>query len=611
MPRKKRIALMITSIVAIIVVILGIFTFLYIKTDLFKSNETLFAKYFMQNFKMLDTLKYEENQDEENLFNTNKYTSNITGNIEYVENIGTSNENTNSGINKVGLKVDSKIDKTNNYYYRDVKIGTENEDLIRFEYLNDGQDEGIRLYGILQFVSTQDSSNNEEINKTIDTLSKINLNKIFEFSEEEKNNLENTYMKIVQSHISSDRYNKQKHAIITVEGQDYETNCYNVKMTIEELNNLYISILEQISQDEIILSKIDNLENQISELISENQEKSLRENFVEYINQIIEDIKDNNIGSEEITISVYEHDMQIIRTEIENTTSKTTIDFYNDSSFKITNTELNEYTNEEMFKVEKNNNQNMLVEFQVIRNSEITNDIVLNYQQNFENPQRTTNIQLEILNGNYKGTFKVEKVDEIVSEFDEQLTLEKDYVKINELPEERQQSVNAILADNVQKQIESLQSEVSLEDYATMLQNLLVGNERIQMPEENEVSDIEKTRFNSQFEFFASEGLTTDHIMQLMDVVQNNFEDMKILTKDGNIEDLDVNKLNSNNSDSTEYVDNISEILIAVKEDTKNEEKQQDALTFFESNTNNKYDVSIKYNDEGLAEIIRIKIQED
>ena len=48
MARKKRIAILVVSIVLVILAIVGTIIFLYLKTDAFKSNETLFAKYFMQ-----------------------------------------------------------------------------------------------------------------------------------------------------------------------------------------------------------------------------------------------------------------------------------------------------------------------------------------------------------------------------------------------------------------------------------------------------------------------------------------------------------------------------------------------------------------------------------
>lgn len=614
MPRKKRITIMIISIILIIVLIVGILVFLYLKTDLFKSKETLFAKYLLQNSRIIEMLNYDGNLEANNLFESNKYTSNITGSINYIENIETSDENSNSNINNVGLKIKSNIDKTNNYQYSDIRIGIQDEDLFRMEYLNEGEEKGIRLDKILQFVSLQSNQTDSEIQqfKNIDdALSKINLKEILNFSDEEIKELQNTYINILNSNISDEKYNKQSKTIITIENQNYSTNCYNVTMTIEELNNLYIQILEQISSDEIILSKVDLLEEQLKELISNNEEKNFREIFLENINNKIEEIKNSNIGSEEVKISVYENNMQTIRTEIEEKTNKITIDFYNNnSSVKITNTELTEYTNQEIIKYEQKLN-NIFIEYQKIQDNEIINDISFNYKEDYQNQKMKNQTQIIIANEKNKATFNIEETKSIVDNFDEQITLAKDYIKLSELSEERQEIVNNILADNIQKQLENLQTKVNLEDYRNMFKKLGVINDTIELPEESQVTDIERRRFNSQFEFFVSEGLTTEHIKELMGVLENNFEDMKILTKDGNIENLDVNRLNSNSIEDTKYRENISEILIAIKEDSKNENKQKDTLTFFEKNNSNKYDVSIEYDNNGLASIIRIKVQKN
>ena len=122
MPRKKRIVIIAISIILVMLVILGVLGYLYLKTDAFKSKETLFAKYLAQNFNSIEILKTESDSEIENMLNTNKYESQLEGTIEYTEDIGTSNENKNSNINNVGIKIKSNVDKANNYDYKDISI---------------------------------------------------------------------------------------------------------------------------------------------------------------------------------------------------------------------------------------------------------------------------------------------------------------------------------------------------------------------------------------------------------------------------------------------------------------------------------------------------------
>lgn len=621
MPRKKRIVILVISIVLTLLIILGILGYLYLKTDAFKSKETLFAKYLLQNFENIEFLNTEENSEIKNILSNNKYISQIEATIEYTENIGTSDENKDSEINNVGIKINSNVDKINNYDYKDISIEKENEKLVGLEYLNQEKMYGIRLNGIQQFVSVENDGENEISDDSkmynIEGLtSKIDIDSILNFTEEEKQTLSDTYIGIIQSNISSDKYYKQSNALITVNNKDIQTNAYYIKLTVEECNNLYIKILEQIAKDEIILSKIDLLENEIKENYPDyEQDESLREKIIDSINTEIEEIKNNNIGNEEVKITVYENNMKTVRTSIEKTTEKLTIDIYNNSAIKIDSIKLGDNTKEEIIKIEKTGNEiqsNILVEYEQLQDNEIISDVQLSYQQTFENNKLNRITQLEISNEKYEGILKVVDNIEIAQEFENQVTLDTDNVKLNELQQEQKDAINQVLLENIQGQLSNLFSVVSLEDYTTMLQNLnILAKNSVELPTDGEVTDIERKRFNSQFEFFVSENLTSDNIKELLQTTENNFEDMRILTKSGKIEELDTEKLESSSQDSSEYKKNISEILIFIKQNSNNKEKQEETLNFIEDNKNNKYTVSIEYDDDGLTRVIRAKIQED
>lgn len=116
-----------------------------------------------------------------------------------------------------------------------------------------------------------------------------------------------------------------------------------------------------------------------------------------------------------------------------------------------------------------------------------------------------------------------------------------------------------------------------------MLQNLsVIEKKSVQLPTDGQVTDIERKRFNSQFEFFVSQDLTTDNIKELIKTAESNFDDMKILTKNGQIEELNTEKLLSTSQESTDYKKTISEILIYLKQNSSNEEKQKDTLSYIE-----------------------------
>ena len=614
MARKKRITIITIAIVLVIAIIIGILAFLYIKTDAFKSNETLFAKYLVQNFDIIEVWEKSKNTDIENLLDTNKYTSQIEGKIEYTENKGTSNEKQSSSVNNVGIKITSNIDKSNNYNYSDISIGTENEKLVGLEYLNEDDKYGIRLKDIQQFVSIKkDDETQESELKNIEKLTEnIDVQSIIKFSDEEKQTLKNTYLEIIKYNVSKEKYHKQSNSLITVNNKDMQTNAYYIEFTVEECNNLYIKILEQIAKDEIILSKVDLIEKQIKE-IDEDYDGNLRENFVKSIKDKIKEIEDKNIGNDKVKITVYEKNMKTVRTSIEKNNDKTIIDLYDSSSIKIDTVKIDETTDEQYIKIESKNdgtNLNVLVEYAKIQDNNTKNTVQFNYGQTFLNNELNKNIELGISNEKNEAIIKISDDTNFVQEFENEITLEKDNVDLDELDEEQSNAINGILTENVQSQLSNLLAVVNLNDYVSMLQNLgLMNKTSIELPSDGEVTETERKRFNSQFEFFVSEGLTSDNIKELIDTDENNFEDMKVLLKNGEIQDLDLDKINSS-KESSDYKKEISEILFYIKRNSNNEEKKANLLTYLEKESGNKYNVSIEYDADGLTRIIRAKIQE-
>ena len=391
-----------------------------------------------------------------------------------------------------------------------------------------------------------------------------------------------------------------------------QTNAYYIEFTVEECNNLYIKILEQIAKDEIILSKVDLIEKQIKE-IDEDYDGNLRENFVKSIKDKIKEIEDKNIGNDKVKITVYEKNMKTVRTSIEKNNDKTIIDLYDSSSIKIDTVKIDETTDEQYIKIESKNdgtNLNVLVEYAKIQDNNTKNTVQFNYGQTFLNNELNKNIELGISNEKNEAIIKISDDTNFVQEFENEITLEKDNVDLDELDEEQSNAINGILTENVQSQLSNLLAVVNLNDYVSMLQNLgLMNKTSIELPSDGEVTETERKRFNSQFEFFVSEGLTSDNIKELIDTAENNFEDMKVLLKNGEIQDLDLDKINSSR-ESSDYKKEISEILLYIKRNSNNEEKEADLLTYLEKESGNKYNVSIEYDADGLTRIIRAKIQE-
>ena len=615
MARKTRIAIITVAISLLVITIIGILTFLYLETDAFKTNETLFTKYLAQNFEELDNLKNNSNSTTKSLLENSKYTSKIDGQIEYIENKDTSDENKNSSVNNIKLKINVQKDNQNKYKYYDMAIQNENEKLLGVEYIKTQGKQGIRLNGIQQFVSTQNEENEilKEFNiKTIDKLtSSIDIESIISFSEEEKQTIKNNYMNILKSNISKDKYHKQSKALITVNNKDIQTNAYYISMTLEEYNNLYVKMLQQLEKDEILLAKIDAIEEQLKEY---NAEENLKDKIIEKINEKIKNIQDNNIGNDEVKITVYENNGKTVRTSIENGTDKLALDFYNEASMKITQTKMEDVVKEKTIKIEKQKKDtqiNTMIEYSNSEENQEKYNITLNYEETNQNNNIQKNVELSISNDKNQANLKINDTINIVDEFENEITLNEDNVNIDELEDEQKSSISEILNENYRTQLSNVQSVANINDYKRMLQNLgIIKNDAVELPSEGEITDTERKRFNSQFEFFASENLTSNNITELLNTATNNLGDIKVVLKDGNIEDLDADKLKSSN-DSYEYKKSISEILLYIKRNSNNEEKSKNLNEYLKDENNNKYTVSIEYDNDGLTSLIRAKLQDE
>ncbi len=622
MPRKRRILIITMISIVLLIAIIGILGYLYLKTDMFKSKETLFAKYLLQNGENVQFLNVQNDEKINKILENRKYESTLDAKVEYTEDAGTSNENKDNGINNVKLVINSNVDNSSDYNYKDISIQDENKNtLVGVEYLKDEKLYGLRLKDIVQFVSIEydkdenkEETEDNEIYNKINEFSNLDLNEIFELTETEKIALQNRYIGILRSNVSKERYAKQTNAIITLNNKDVKTNAYSIRLTTEEYNNLRIKILEQLSSDEIILEKINKLEEKVKEF-DEDYEESFRDKFVSYLEDLIKKIQDNNIGNEEVKITVYENGMKTVRTSIEKNTEKLIVDMYNNSTIKVDSVKLGDTTLEKIFKIEKINDNNELqynVNYTTLSNSDVLSDMKFSYKHSNDEKELKQKAIIEVANEANKATLTINNDIKYVNEFGNQVLFEDKNVRYDQIEGQQKEIIDQILLENVQNQLSKLFNVVNLDDCLNMLRKLqVVKQESTEIVNNGEVTELEKNRFNSQYEFFVSENLTSDNLKEMIKSLQNNFEDMRILTKDGNLEELNKEMIEKDSSESRKYKENISEIVFYIKRDSKNEDKQELSNEFVDKNRNNKYNVSIQYDENGLARILRAKIQEN
>lgn len=610
MPRKKRRTLIIVSIIMIILVIIGTLIFLYMTTDAFKSNDTLFAKYLSQNFYIIEEMQNQNGMKEANtLLENNKYTSTIQANINYITNKELEDEKKDNPINQIELKIEGQTDKLSSYKYKDIKLIKQEENLERAEYIETKDSQGIRLDEVKQFVTFDKTKENQNISqldltllKTISNISEINWNNIKEtFTQEEINTIMNKYMNIIMANMNAQAFEK-KTGNITINESAIKTNAYTISITKEQFNNIYIEILEAMKQDEIILNKIDMLNTKIKEIT--NTEQGLKQTFIEYITNKIEEIRSTNIGQEIREITVYEKNGQTMRTEIVSDEYQFRIDrltnqngIWLEISYQKQTEKQNGWKINTML-TSKENEENNYIGIENAKDG-ILNYIEINNESKMENNRINSQVEAKAYNEKNEVTLTAKQTDTIVNKLENIVELnEENNINIEDLKEEEKNNILLILDENIKNQTSKLEKIVTLKDAINMLINVDLMKESMgELTESGIVTEAEKNRFNAIFEFYEGEKIEIEDIKKMMNVVKDHLKEIKIM-------EYEEQKRKDEQPKPKKY-------LIVIEKDKKNEELANLLVSNLENekNSSDEYNVKIEYNEEnGLIKNIILSI---
>lgn len=583
MPKKKKKTIIIVSIIMLILILAITFILLYLKTDMFKSNQTLFVKYLGKNTENIDEMyRLFNNSEFEEKLKTNKYTSDSQFKINYVKGIGTTSESTENNINKLKLKFNSEVDATNNFNHQNIEVLNNDQSAVKVEYVQNSDTYAIKLSDLFQKYILVENSNlkdlfkklgytDEQLQNIPDKFESSNLKDIFKFTDEEKETLKNRYINVFSKNVSEQNFSKQSNQTIEINGQRMKANGYILKLTKEQLNTVYLQILEVLKQDEMILSKIDNIQ---SEIMANAEQSKLKDAFVEEIDEMISNINENNIGQEETSISIYESNGKTVSTMIKTTTYEISLDWIINDTEAFAQLIYQEMENDINTTISLNKKQDDT-------NLEIVNTeaddvktitFVDNKKYNDNNGSRATTIRYE--NGTNRLEANIEQNIKIVENFKNEINFNSDNsIKLNTLDQDQLQEVMNIVTSGVTEKIQSLSEVINQEDIYEILigMNILKEEEKI---EGIGVTETERNRFNSKFELLPGEELRKEDIIKIIDIIKDNLIDMEVASNTVLKLRLDQN---NNNNDIVTTLTN-----------------------YIEKNDSNIYDVSIEY-DEGTG----------
>ena len=592
MTRKKRITLIIVIVVLVLLIIGGIFTFLYLNTDMFKSNQTLFVKYLGKNSENIQDLQNIINKTEyDELLKTNPY--NVTSEIKvnYTQNVGTTEENNNNSINQLKMTIEGQTDNNNNYDYRNIKLLKNDEQVMQNEILHTSNNYGIKFTDLFNQYVVVENENLKDLLKRIgytDEQIEFVPNSIdfsddiieeIKFSNEDIESLINKYTSIITQNLGETSFQRQKNQVVEINGQNYLANAYSLVLTKEQLNNVYINILENLKEDEIILNKIDEIQNKINQLTLGENNQDLKNEFTQKIDLTIGRIRQTNIGTEETKIIVYENNGETISTSIqtqEYQISLNCLNGYNELVFNKNDTVTYKITIE-------NVDNKLAINIENNKNQKKSLSIERTYEENDKKKDENYKVLYEIdnkrLETNINKTIEIAPIMENAQVFNND-----NAVVLNNLEDSMMKEIINRVQTGLNEKIETVKQQINYQDIEQMLKDFEIM-QNSEILSSSGITETEKNRFNSSFELLKGEDLSGKDISASIQSVKNNLSTVEIV--------------------------NNNELKIGVSRNQSNEENVNVLINFFDENQNEKYDIDVKYDENGLVNQLIIKEVKD
>ena len=559
---------------------------LYFTTDMFKTNETLFKKYISQGVENIsEVFDISKENELKGLLQDNDYTENTDIYLKYLETQDDEEETYN-------IKEQGIINNVEQQSYRKIEASYNEEKLSTIELLKQQNTYALRLSNLVQqFVSIENtnlsyflSSLGYDGQEIPESINKVDLNGIFDFSEEEKNALNNTYNNAIFAEIDNSFYQSQRNSIITLNnGQSVNTNAYMLTLNKNTLDKIFKRVLTQAINDQIILSRIDKIQEKLQEAGYIDQEnQNLRETYVSTLQSISDSIEYEGEDARKIIFTVYESNKVMVRASIKTEETEYLIDMDNTNgnniSIKIIQL-TDEGTDEHTFYIGKSNTD---VGFtRTIGYNGVEQNLTLTLNSIKQDNAYSIGTNIEYSNQNIE-KISVEANTVIQNSSNNSIPVslnEKNNIKLNDYEGDRVLSIIDELKNRFIRSLENSQSKINTK----LLNNILIWiNEKQEEQANKEQNDIEfqKQRFNNRFILYAGENLKYEHVQKLIKVISQNMSDYQVISG--------------------------TKIKVYIEDGKENQEKANEiAEALSEEYT---YNVEINYSEDGYVDSIDISV---
>lgn len=258
---KKKTGIIITIIIiSMILIVAGIFAFLYFATDIFKSNEQLFWKYASNSSQLAKMITNENKTEQKNWKATHSYTAKGDLSIAVTKETGTQT---------IKLGTTEKYNQNTRRNYADITLYNGEAEHLKASYINSEDIYaiyckdiyepyyiGFRNSDLKQFIEKLGIPNTENIGipDAISFGRSKNVPKLPPSISETEKDLSNTYFNMLLSSIPEERYTKTEKESITINNQSYETVGYQLDLSGEEIKQIIVNLLSKAKDDEQLIN---------------------------------------------------------------------------------------------------------------------------------------------------------------------------------------------------------------------------------------------------------------------------------------------------------------------------------------------------------------------
>ena len=510
--KTKTIGKILIILIVVILMLGGVFAYLYFGTDLLKTNEQLFFKYLGQLV------------DSENGFIDNKLTEytnkKMTGKYEdngqFSVNIDVTNvdEDMLATVNDFNITYSGQIDNTARKNEQEISINY-SDDVnfpVKYKYANETlglQTEyvsekyiGIENSNLKEFAEKLGMTNTEDIPDTIDFFA-TDSSQAITFTDDEKEQLKNTYQPVLEGRLEGKEFTKS---------EDGSTTNYSVEIANQEIIDIVSALMETLKNDQILLPK-------------------LEQTLQEYIDMM------NQSSTEEITMQSMIQDIidQLGESQVQDGTTIVTISQTNSRLSGIAFT----FGENEMIKLTKTNDQDTLnyrIEM-VLPNEEQQTSVTMYFNASYQGLDQLASVN-EIYEFGVMATEDGEEQNMIYTfnctdTFNDGINIEdygEDEIEVlNEYDSEQMATLFTAIGQRIVEVNASQMEEIGFTQYGNPILYAfpitsigLISNHRIETAGEDELANVEIQLFNQKFAQYEGTQRGTTVMSLLQAVISNN-----------------------------------------------------------------------------------------